>query len=115
MKKYLMILVAFVLTVMVVPMERTTASSSKQGNPTDPSIYELELKRWNVSNNGTRPNETTKGINDAFSWAKENGYRTFSIPDGTYSIAKGNAENDSHARINMLSDMTSSISNNTIL
>ena len=115
MKKYLMILVAFVLTVMVVPMERTTANSSKQGNSTAPSIYELELERWNVSNNGTRPNETTKGINDALSWAKENGYHTLLIPDGTYSIAKGNAESDNKARINMLSDMTFSMSNNTIL
>ncbi len=115
MKKYLMILVTLVLTVMVIPMERTTANSSKQGNTTDPSIYVLELARWNVANNGTRPNETTKGINDAFKWAKENGYSTFLIPDGTYSIAKGNGESNDNARINMLSDMTFSMSDNTIL
>src|SRR5690625_2225657 len=115
MKKYLMILVTFVLTVMFIPMERTTASSSQEDNPTDPTIYELELARWNVSNNGTRPNETTKGINDALKWAKENGYTTFLIPDGTYSIAEGNKENDHHARINMLSDMIFSMSDNTIL
>lgn len=115
MKRYLMTLVAFVLMVMVVPTERTTANSSKQVNPTDASIYTLELDRWNISNNGTRPNETTKGINDAFNWAKENGYQAVLIPDGTYSIAKGNAENDHHARINMLSDMTFLMSKNTIL
>src|SRR5690625_80756 len=115
MKKYLMILVTFVLTIMFVPMEKATANSSNQGNSTDSSIYELELARWNVSNNGTRPHETTKGINEALNWAKENGYTSLLIPDGTYSIAKGNAENDRHARINMLSDMTFLMSNNTIL
>lgn len=114
MKKYLMVFVAFVLTVLVVPMEMTTANNSKQGDPTDSSIYELELERWNVSNNGTSPNETTKGINDALNWAKENNYNTFLIPDGTYSIAKGNKESDHNARINMLSDMTFLMSNNTI-
>src|SRR4051794_13748441 len=53
------------------------------------SVYELELKRWGVHNDGTHAVETTNGINVALQWAKENDYNTLKIPDGSYLIAKG--------------------------
>lgn len=70
------------------------------------AIYEVELDRWEISNDGTNPIQTTQGINDALIWAAEKGYTTFSIPMGTYLIAKGTKERDEDARINMVSDMT---------
>ncbi|MFD2613975.1 right-handed parallel beta-helix repeat-containing protein [Paenibacillus gansuensis] len=69
---------------------------------TDPSVektYNLELTRWGISNNGTRPVETTKGINNALVWANQNGYDVFKVPAGTYLI-------DKDSRIYMVSDMT---------
>ncbi|TCN22205.1 parallel beta helix pectate lyase-like protein [Mesobacillus foraminis] len=68
-------------------------------------IYELELARWGVYNDGTHPVETTRGINTALKWAKENGYKTFKVPDGTYLIAKGTQPGDSEARVNLVSEM----------
>ncbi|MEK3885912.1 right-handed parallel beta-helix repeat-containing protein [Bacillus sp. FSL K6-3431] len=78
-------------------------------------VYELELSRWGVHNDGTHPLETTKGINSALVWAKENGYKTFNIPNGTYLIAKGTKQRDSESRINMVSDMDLHLNEKTIL
>ncbi|WP_282173041.1 right-handed parallel beta-helix repeat-containing protein [Cytobacillus firmus] len=78
-------------------------------------VYELELSRWGVYNNGTNPQETTKGINSALKWAKENNYKTFKIPNGTYLIAKGTKQDDPDARINLVSDMDFLLSKNTVL
>ncbi|KAB7708313.1 right-handed parallel beta-helix repeat-containing protein [Bacillus aerolatus] len=78
-------------------------------------VYELELSRWGVYNDGTHPLETTKGINAALKWAKENKYKTFKIPNGTYLIAKGTKQADPEARINMVSDMDLLLSEKTIL
>ncbi|HHW37931.1 MAG TPA: right-handed parallel beta-helix repeat-containing protein [Bacillales bacterium] len=79
------------------------------------SVYELELSRWGVYNNGSHPIETTKGINAALVWAKDNGFKTFKIPDGTYLIAKGTQQGDPESRINMVSDMDLLLSDKTIL
>ena len=57
-------------------------------------VYELELNRWGVFNDNTHAIETTKGINSALKWAKNNGYKTVKIPDGTYLIAKGSEDAD---------------------
>lgn len=78
-------------------------------------VYEIELSRWGVHNDGTHPHETTKGINSALKWAKEKGYKTFKIPDGTYLIAKGTKQADPDARINMVSDMTFYLSDKAVL
>ncbi|RST72571.1 right-handed parallel beta-helix repeat-containing protein [Siminovitchia acidinfaciens] len=78
-------------------------------------VYELELDRWGVHKDGTHPRETTKGINAALKWAKENDYKTFKIPDGTYLISKGTEQDDSEASIKMVSDMDLLLSEKTIL
>ncbi|MGX2961366.1 right-handed parallel beta-helix repeat-containing protein [Peribacillus sp. JNUCC 23] len=78
-------------------------------------VYQLELSRWGVYNDGTHSLETTNGINSALQWAKENGYKTFEIPDGTYLIAKGSKAADSKARINMVSDMDLVFNDQTVL
>ncbi|MBS4205791.1 right-handed parallel beta-helix repeat-containing protein [Lederbergia citrea] len=91
--------------------ESTAQTKSEIKNP----AYELELGRWNVSNDGTNPQETTKGINSALQWAKENAYKSFIIPDGTYLIAKGTEQSDSEDSIYMVSDMDLMLSEKTIL
>lgn len=73
--------------------------------PDTVKTYTLELSRWGVYKDGTHPTETTKGINDALKWAKENGYKALYVPAGTYLISKGAKEDDATARISMISDM----------
>lgn len=72
----------------------------------DEKVYKLELERWNIFNDGTHPEETTKGMNEALLWAQENSYTTFYVPAGTYMVPKGKEENDQDARIKMVSNMT---------
>lgn len=55
---------------------------------TQASVYDLELKRWGISNDATNAAQTTKGFNDALVWAKENGFTIFKVPAGTYLIGK---------------------------
>lgn len=78
------------------------------------SSYELELERWNIYNDGTHPNETTRGFNDAIKWAKVKGYKEFIVPDGKYLVAKGDKENDTNSRINLQSDLNFILSKNAI-
>jgi hypothetical protein len=72
----------------------------------DKKVYKLELKKWEISDNGTHPKETTKGINDALKWAQNKGYTTVYVPAGTYLVSKGKSVSDQNARINMVSNMT---------
>ncbi|TLS35764.1 right-handed parallel beta-helix repeat-containing protein [Pseudalkalibacillus caeni] len=71
-------------------------------------IYTLELDRWKVSNKGNNALETTKGINQALQWAKEQGYTTFYVPAGIYLI-------DKESRINMVNDITFELDKEAIL
>jgi hypothetical protein len=62
-------------------------------------IYTIELLRWNISNDGTNPIPTTKGINDALAWAYSQGYETVKLPAGEYLIDKDSyiqMVNDTH-------------------
>lgn len=54
-------------------------------------VYFLELSRWSVKNNGTSAIATTKGINDALTWASGQGYIEVILPRGTYLIDKDSA------------------------
>ena len=86
--------------------------------PTDDNqekIYNLELNRWNIYDDGTHPKETTKGFNDALEWAHENNYTTFSVPKGTFLIDKGEKDNDPNARINLVPDITFEMTKDTVL
>ncbi|MFD0588207.1 right-handed parallel beta-helix repeat-containing protein [Paenibacillus sp. GCM10027627] len=58
----------------------------------------IDLKRWGISSNGTKPVETTKGINNALKWASNSGIKAVTLPKGTYLI-------DKNSRINMVSHM----------
>jgi len=77
-------------------------------------IYELELSRWGISNNMTRPAETTSGLNRALQWARAAGYTTVKVPAGTYLIAKGAKPNDPAARINMVGNLTLMLDDNAV-
>jgi len=54
-------------------------------------VYFLDLSRWSVKNNGTNAVATTKGINDALTWASGQGYIEVILPRGTYLIDKDSA------------------------
>ncbi|WP_138752503.1 right-handed parallel beta-helix repeat-containing protein [Paenibacillus sinopodophylli] len=53
---------------------------------TQHTTYRLELDRFKVSNTGRNAAETTKGINDAIVWAKQEGYSHVVLPSGIYSV-----------------------------
>lgn len=58
----------------------------------------IDLNRWGIRNDGTKPVETTKGINNALQWASKNGITATTLPAGTYLI-------DKDSRINMVANM----------
>jgi len=94
------LLLGFIVTTENFPL----AYASQNENTT----YELELNRWNIYSDGTHPIETTNGLNDALQWAHKNKYKRLLVPDGTYLIAKDK-------QIEMVSNMTFELSNNTVL
>ncbi|MFC0560078.1 right-handed parallel beta-helix repeat-containing protein [Halalkalibacter alkalisediminis] len=71
-------------------------------------VYTLELERWNIHNDESHPIETTKGFNEALNWASENGDIIFEVPAGNYLI-------DKDFRINMVSNMTFKLDDETVL
>lgn len=48
--------------------------------------YTIELSRWNIDNDGTNAESTSRGINDALAWAAEEGITEVIFPKGTYLI-----------------------------
>ncbi|GAE30035.1 right-handed parallel beta-helix repeat-containing protein [Halalkalibacter hemicellulosilyticus] len=68
-------------------------------------VYVLELDVWNIYDDGSNPEETTSGINEALKWAQEQGYSTVKVPNGVYTI-QAKEPYDPAGRINMVSHMT---------
>ena len=54
--------------------------------PSATNVYEIPLSTYSISNNNTNGTATTKGINDAIRYAKNNGYDGVKLPSGTYAI-----------------------------
>ena len=50
------------------------------------NIYNIPILEYNIYNDNTNPVSTTKGINDAIKYAKDNGYDGVKLPAGHYSI-----------------------------
>jgi len=71
------------------------------------SVYRLVPGDFGIYTDGTHPEETTKGFNEALKWAHDQGYTTFIVPPGTYMIKKGvKGRQNPDARINLVPDMT---------
>lgn len=68
----------------------------------------IDLKRWGISSNGTKPVQTTQGINKALQWAAKSKITAVTLPPGTYLI-------DKNSRINMVGNMLFQLSDDTIL
>lgn len=78
-------------------------ASSYQSAP-----HVIDLNRWGIRSDGTKPVETTKGINNALQWASQNGITATTLPAGTYLI-------DKDSRINMVGNMLFDLPPNVIL
>ncbi|SFL10978.1 Right handed beta helix region [Paenibacillus sp. 1_12] len=74
--------------------------------------YVIELKRWNIKNDGTDSAGTTKGINDALLWANSQGYNHILLPMGTYKLK---INNSSFSCIIMYSNMHFQMADGCIL
>jgi hypothetical protein len=70
--------------------------------------YSVELAKWGIRNNGTAPAATTKGINQALRYARDNHYGGIRLPAGTYRISKD-------SRIEMVSHMRFELDDAAIL
>ncbi|SFJ76530.1 MULTISPECIES: right-handed parallel beta-helix repeat-containing protein [unclassified Bacillus (in: firmicutes)] len=86
----------------------------------DGTFYELnkkEQEKWHISNDGTHPIESTKGMNDALQFAKANALKTFKVPAGTYMVKKENPalSNDPSACINMVPNITFWLDENAVI
>lgn len=68
----------------------------------------IDLKRWGIHNDGTKPVETTKGINNALQWAGKNKITATTLPAGTYLI-------DQNSRINMVGNMLFDLPSDVVL
>ncbi|GKU78207.1 right-handed parallel beta-helix repeat-containing protein [Paenibacillus sp. L3-i20] len=77
-------------------------------NVTDQPLHVIDLKKWGIHNDGTKPVETTKGINNALQWASKNGVTATTLPAGTYLI-------DKNSRINMVSNMLFELKSDVVL
>jgi hypothetical protein len=51
-------------------------------------VYTLDLQQFNISNTGTNPVETSKGINQALQHAKTQNANLIKFPPGTYLISE---------------------------
>ncbi|MBC8081147.1 MAG: right-handed parallel beta-helix repeat-containing protein [Gorillibacterium sp.] len=69
------------------PILRAEQNEGLVKEPEVPS-YRVELPRWGIHSDGTEPEATTKGINQAIRWARDSGYEGVLLPAGTYLISK---------------------------
>lgn len=113
----LKILVSFILLTQLTLVPNETFADSKQGesgvktlsqNAAVQNDYLIELSRFGIRNDGTRPVETTKGINDALKWASKNGKTKTSLPSGTYLI-------DKNSHVKMVSNMIFELPSDAVL
>ncbi|WP_051620841.1 right-handed parallel beta-helix repeat-containing protein [Paenibacillus sp. UNC451MF] len=63
-----------------------TKLAELDANLGNPNSYVIELDKWGIHSDGSESAATTKGINDALSWAKSSGYNHVLLPSGTYSL-----------------------------
>lgn len=56
--------------------------------PSTPSQYTVELSRFGISNDGTRPVATAEGLDAAIEFAARAGHDTVTLPTGNYLIGK---------------------------
>lgn len=102
-------LLSFCLVFLMVPLAFMTpamASTPMTSSTAAPTM--INLSTWGIYNDGTHPVETTKGINHALKSLHDNGVTSLTLPTGTYLIDKDN-------QIEMVSDMTFTLDNNTTI
>lgn len=81
---------AFPVTVSdAVYVDMQTNLTTKLNTFTPTGTYKLdtfEQIKWGIKNDGTDSVNTTKGINNAISWALSNGYNHVVLPQGIYAV-----------------------------
>lgn len=82
--------------------------------PTHEARYELELERWEISNDAGDPVETRARINEAIAWATSNGFDVVVVPPGTYLVGEPTTDNYA-AGIELVGDMTLELSDDTVI
>lgn len=59
----------------------------------DKVLYNIDLKRWNIYNDGTHPVETNDNLNEAIKWAASEGYKQIKLGAGKY-LLNGKVKNN---------------------
>lgn len=74
------------------------AAPAPPAPPSPPSVrdtllatdYLIELGKFGIKNDGTAPQETSAGLNQALQYAKSKGFSKIILPEGTYLIDESN-------------------------
>lgn len=108
MKRLPVAIFSLLLVLLISHVTTQVAKAESVTEDTTSSVYQLDLNKWRVYNDGTHPVETTRGLNAALVWASQNHYTTFVVPNGTYTI-------DKNSQINMVSNMTFLLEENAVI
>ncbi|MCU6710289.1 right-handed parallel beta-helix repeat-containing protein [Paenibacillus sp. J5C_2022] len=77
------------------------------------ATYVIDLNKFGIKNDGTAPQATRLGINNALLWAKAQGYNHIVLPGGTYLIDLDTSDISKSAGIVMQSGMHFQLSPDT--
>lgn len=85
--------------------EFLVVNPASEGIPAN-KIVTPDLAQFGISNDGTNPVETTKGLTEMLNWASEKGYRKVILPKGTYLL-------DEKATVRMATRLTLDMNGST--
>lgn len=70
----------------LLPVTRTALPKKTADITKFTRTYTLELKKFNISKDGSHPEATSCGINEALQYAKQKGFNRIIFPKGTYLV-----------------------------
>ena len=70
----------------LLPVTRTVLPKKTADITKFTRIYTLELKKFNISKDGTNPEATSRGINEALQYAKRKRFNRIIFPKGIYIV-----------------------------
>lgn len=76
------------------------------------TTYKIELERWGIKSDGTNSKQTTQGINNALSWAVEQGISHVILQNGQYLVEP---DADTLTAIHMPSGLHLELSSGTVI
>ncbi|WP_170272135.1 right-handed parallel beta-helix repeat-containing protein [Clostridium tarantellae] len=86
-KNFIIFILSFIFIIL---FSQNVKAIEKNNQNLNEKIYTIELERFRIKNDGTSPIETSKGINKALQFAKQQKYEKVIFPNGIYLIDENN-------------------------